>query len=239
MKKIRYLLLIVLAYSCSKKDDPGLNNNNNNTPAPAAEFIFSGDNVPAPAEVAFTNQSTNAASYSWNFGDGNNSTQANPSHIYVSGGTYNVTLTATGTGGTNSKTKSVTLLAGPTTAVLDDLIVLDTLPYLKPGGGSWDPTDGPDVYIKITRNSVVLYSTETTGLYPNVNMGAQPAWVVFPSVFITPLTNNAVIEVWDDDGATDELMATATFIPANHPGQPSTVTISNGDLRVTFSVMWQ
>jgi PKD domain/Secretion system C-terminal sorting domain len=44
--------------------------------------------------VNFTNTSTNAATYLWNFGDGNTSTVANPSHEYANSGTYTVTLSA-------------------------------------------------------------------------------------------------------------------------------------------------
>jgi|GEM_PF-6331142 len=41
----------------------------------------------------FTNTSTNATSYLWNFGDGDTSTAVSPSHNYTSSATYNVTLT--------------------------------------------------------------------------------------------------------------------------------------------------
>jgi hypothetical protein len=41
----------------------------------------------------FTNTSTNASSYLWNFGDGDTSTATSPSHNYASSATYNVTLT--------------------------------------------------------------------------------------------------------------------------------------------------
>ncbi len=44
--------------------------------------------------VNFTNQSVNAISYFWNFGDGGTSTLQNPSHTYTTGGTYTVTLVA-------------------------------------------------------------------------------------------------------------------------------------------------
>jgi hypothetical protein len=44
--------------------------------------------------VNFTSSSTGATSYQWNFGDGNTSTQTNPSHTYDGSGTYNVCLVA-------------------------------------------------------------------------------------------------------------------------------------------------
>ncbi len=40
----------------------------------------------------FNNQSTGATIWSWNFGDGNTSTQQSPSHTYGAPGTYSVTL---------------------------------------------------------------------------------------------------------------------------------------------------
>ena len=59
----------------------------------------------APLTVNFTNTSTGAVSYLWDFGDGQTSTQANPSHIYTSQGSYTVTLTTTNANGcTNVKT---------------------------------------------------------------------------------------------------------------------------------------
>ncbi len=46
-------------------------------------------------EVNFMNQSINAESYLWDFGDGETSTDENPSHTYNEQGVYNVTLTVT------------------------------------------------------------------------------------------------------------------------------------------------
>lgn len=43
--------------------------------------------------VYFTDNSTGAYSWLWDFGDGSTSTQQNPIHVYNSTGTYNVTLT--------------------------------------------------------------------------------------------------------------------------------------------------
>lgn len=64
--------------------------------------------------VTFSNNSTNATSYEWNFGDGNTSTEANPTHTYVDGGQYEVTLTATNDCGFNSTTIEITVQANGT-----------------------------------------------------------------------------------------------------------------------------
>src|SRR5690606_41052496 len=69
---------------------------------------FSADPNPATINesIAFSNSSTDAESYAWDFGDGvGTSAEANPSYTYTSPNTYTVTLTATGEGGTKSATK--------------------------------------------------------------------------------------------------------------------------------------
>mgnify|MGYP005991308827 CR=1 FL=1 len=56
--------------------------------------------------VDFTDASILAVSHSWNFGDGNTSTEVNPSHTYATNGTYDVTLTTTNDAGVS---KSITI----------------------------------------------------------------------------------------------------------------------------------
>lgn len=48
----------------------------------------------AANKLTFQNKSAFATSYSWNFGDGNTSTQASPVHTYTQPGKYKVTFTA-------------------------------------------------------------------------------------------------------------------------------------------------
>ncbi len=63
-------------------------------PAFSAELIRHTDTA---ALFRFTNETTNGASYRWDFGDGQTSTQESPEHAYETGGeasTFTVTLTA-------------------------------------------------------------------------------------------------------------------------------------------------
>lgn len=63
-------------------------------PSTQAKFDFTVDNSSiAPATVTFTNQSKNATSYHWDFGNGEESTEMNPSVTYSEAGNYTVTLT--------------------------------------------------------------------------------------------------------------------------------------------------
>ena len=61
-------------------------------PTPSADFTYA---IANSYDVNFTNTNSNATSYDWNFGDGAQSTDPNPSHTYASNGTYNVKLVAT------------------------------------------------------------------------------------------------------------------------------------------------
>lgn len=66
-------------------------------PKTIADFDAS-DNGCVPLTVAFTNHSTWATSYKWEFDDGSVSTEMNPNHIYYKPGKYQVKLTTYGDG---------------------------------------------------------------------------------------------------------------------------------------------
>lgn len=60
-----------------------------------ADFTISGNTDKCTnVNYQFTNTSTNATSFEWDFGDGFNSSSTNPNHSYFNGGSYVVTLTA-------------------------------------------------------------------------------------------------------------------------------------------------
>jgi len=75
--------------------------------APVAAFSGSPTSGCPTLAVNFTDQSSGTIdTWSWTFGDGGSSSTQNPSHNYASAGTYTVSLTVTGPGGTDNNTKT-------------------------------------------------------------------------------------------------------------------------------------
>ena len=74
--------------------------------APAASFTYKTEH---PLKVILTNNSSNATSYQWNFGDGSTSTEKNPTHRFSSKGVYKITLTAKNSSKSNTYSTNVTI----------------------------------------------------------------------------------------------------------------------------------
>ena len=73
--------------------------------------------------------------YSWDLGDGNNSSQANPSHAYAGAGTYTVTLTVTDNEGASNVDSTTATVTDETTPppILPDVSINSTSQNAKPG----------------------------------------------------------------------------------------------------------
>lgn len=72
----------------------------NTAVADFSEIILAGN-------VSFTNMSPAFDSLLWDFGDGNQSTEQNPTHIYIASGEYTVSLTTTKCGKSKTETKTI------------------------------------------------------------------------------------------------------------------------------------
>jgi len=84
---------------------------------PEPDFFVDRDTGCSPHTVQFTSTAKYADRFLWFFGDGNRSTERNPTHTYQYSGNYNVSLMAIGPGGESQKTKYqyITVLKTPFT----------------------------------------------------------------------------------------------------------------------------
>jgi PKD repeat protein/N-acetyl-anhydromuramyl-L-alanine amidase AmpD len=76
---------------------------------PVASFIAGNTIICQGESIVLTNNSQNAATYSWNMPGAtpSTSTQASPAVTFASSGTYTITLTATGPGGTDTDVQTL------------------------------------------------------------------------------------------------------------------------------------
>jgi PKD repeat protein/photosystem II stability/assembly factor-like uncharacterized protein len=76
-------------------------------PAPSCDFSADVTTGIVPLTVNFTDLSLDTVdTWSWDFGDGNNSTDQHPQHVYNTTGLFTVSLTVTGPGGSDTETKT-------------------------------------------------------------------------------------------------------------------------------------
>ncbi len=105
--------LVISMISCKDNDE-------STTPEQQSYFSFTSDGF----TVTFTNLSLLSGTYLWDFGDGVNSTEANPVHTYPHKGKYVVTLYVT-SGGTKAEASTVLLLDKSSPVKLDDNSIAD------------------------------------------------------------------------------------------------------------------
>jgi len=132
-KLIGAVLLVVYVMGC-KDEDPKL-------PVPQVDFSVSNDYPEVGVPVTFNNQTLNASSYQWSFGDGQTSTQVSPTYTYDASGTYKVTLVAfTDDNQSDSLSRNITVGELVMTG-----ISINSFPFLNLDGNDWDdPAGQPD-----------------------------------------------------------------------------------------------
>ncbi|WP_265580821.1 PKD domain-containing protein [Methanofollis aquaemaris] len=136
-----------------------------NPPPPVASFSMNVASGPVPLAVSFTDHSTNSpTSWSWAFGDGNVSSQRNPTHVYTTAGTYSATLTATNAGGSDTMSKTVTVNPPPPVASFSMNVAFLSVSFADhstnaPTSWSWTFGDGTT---SIEQNPTHVYTTAGT-----------------------------------------------------------------------------
>jgi PKD repeat protein len=175
---------------------------------------FSGDPTIglAPLTVNFTSLSSNATGFSWDFGDGNTSTDEHPSNTYSNAGTYSVTLAATGPGGTNALTQVnyITVTNAPpppvvanftadVTGGLGPLTVNFTNLSANATGFTWDFGDGnggADEHPSNTYSNAGVYSVTLTATGPGgTNALTQTNYITVTNAPPPPVVANFAADV--------------------------------------------
>ena len=100
------MLLLAIATGC-KKDSY---NFKDLAPTVKSFYTITSTGFEMGDEIQFKNESLNAETYTWDFGDGTTSTEANPKKVYPDAGVYSVVLKAVGAGGTGTFSKDVTII---------------------------------------------------------------------------------------------------------------------------------
>ena len=235
------LILIICIPSCTKTENQKL---------PVADFTFSPSGGYKPFTAIFSNTSENAESFSWDFGNGDYSTERNPSTTYLNDGVYSVTLTAKNSSGTNKITKSITVKAAPISVTFGDISILD-FPETDASGNNWDsPLSGsyPDVYFVIKDNSSnVLYTLNTANRKENLRKIDLPSLFSAPAngfYTLTDLTKGFGITLYDSESIiSDQFMGgvilnSATLNLISNGNLPTYYDLSYGDYSFRIKLKW-
>lgn len=159
-------------------------------------------------DMSFTNFG-NIISWDWDFGDGNISTQQNPSHQYLTPGTYTVTLTVTTVGGcTDTRPRQLIIYPLPDL----DFTVTNTC-----AGGS----------ISITNNSTTTNGAINSWLWNFGNTNTSTQHTPPDQVYTTPGTYTITLIASTSHGCTDTLAVPVTIyaLPTANAGPDQSVCV--------------
>jgi PKD repeat protein len=156
------------------------------TTPPAADFSAAPTSGTAPLNVQFHDLSTGPPStWSWDFGDGGTSTLQNPTHTYASPGTYTVSLTASNSGGSDTKTRSgyisvsappppsADFVGSPTSGTAPLAVSFTDLSSGSPTSWSWSFGDGGTSTLQNPTHTYTTAGTYTVNLTASNTSGSD------------------------------------------------------------------
>ncbi|MFY0675131.1 MAG: PKD domain-containing protein [Bacteroidia bacterium] len=190
--------------------------------APRAGFVID-DNACQNQELDINNTSTGSGVYTWNFGDGNTSTDQNPTHTIASSGNFTVKLVMNNNGCKDSISTDITVNPAPESAFslnVDGDEVNVTATNTDGDSYEWDFGDGNSAtgtsanheyditegWVKVTltvTSAAGCTSSTVDSAYIDVSsIGELPSYVGQLSVYPNPSFGNAIIE-FDLDKTSD------------------------------------
>lgn len=189
--------------------------------AVTANFTVDYSSGCSPLVVHFTNTSTGATSYMWNLGNSVTTSATNPSTSYLAVGTYTVTLTATGAGGSDVKTMVITVHPNPTVVfAASDTTVCPGAPVTFSNSSTSGGTPGPLTYVW------------------NFGDGASSTSPTPTHAYIAPGNYNVSLQVTNAQGCTRLLTRTSYIEVYNPPdanfyGSPVNICTPPGTVNFT------
>lgn len=231
--------VILVAAACKSKEEEIVP-----TPAFSYDFADSGAKHYLPGyttdnSIKLTNNSTGGATYLWNFGNGNTSTEKAPLITYAKSGTYTITLTTTSSTGTQR-------LATQSIKILDRVLKTITISGFKwnsigevPG---WDDTKKADLTIEIgqrtTTGSTLTISNLLYRSDPIKNVTNTPISFSIPvtqKVILNPnVLSDFIINLYGNDGSGNRLVfssaASAVGLSAVFSDATRFYTITSGSV---------
>lgn len=120
-------------------------------------------------------------------------------------------------------------------------IKVTAMPFTDGGGGSWDISNGPDVFFRISDSGGnVLFDGEGAKINDVVAANLPIQWNFTSAYQITNITLNKYIHIYDYDTADpNDYIASVPFKMEEHKSNyPSSITKVSGSLSVTITGSW-
>ena len=141
--------------ACRKDDVPSIDG-----PLPTADFTVTLDTSQFPVVATFTNKSTDAFLYQWDFGDGSPLVSGqNVTHVYKTAGSYRAHLTAAGRTGLGQSQQVPVLIP----SICGNAAFGVLTACAGTGAASWTLSDQPGAIVKLSASGATL-STSTAPL---------------------------------------------------------------------------
>jgi gliding motility-associated-like protein len=212
-----------------------------NVSKPIVQFKSADTNTCKGIPVSFTNTSTNSVSYLWYFGDGDTSTNVNPTHTYNTAGDFNVTLVAADSFGCKDSlvapgfihimTPALGFVMSDTAAPCPPLVVTFTNTSLGSSGYQWNLgnnnqstlTNPVSTYTYPGTYTIKLVGQNSFGckdsLYKTVNIyGPTATFSYTPKIGCLPLTinftttsQNVASFIWDMNNGVTQSTVSGTY----------------------------
>ncbi len=202
--------------------------------APIASFTYQ---MPKPFVLAstatFTNNSVNAVSYVWDFGDGAKSNVAGPTHTYIAAGNFTVTLKAYSSSGDSATYATQLLVKATADSLYIDKVTIVNTPTTWGMGYFFDFGDDPDYYVAIGNwidtAKLRTYIMTNTIAFPLVYNLPAPLKLPVPADSRTPYLNTVYIFDFDD----------AYNINPNAYADEITLVTTGSKSTIKFQVRWK